>query len=64
MAEKNIYAAINAVMQEVGAVASRVLFLCRGRLVFDGSTDEFLAGGDAESRFYELSREETAARAA
>ena len=52
------------ILQEVGAVASRVLFLCRGRLVFDGSTDEFLAGGDAESRFYELSREETAARAA
>ena len=52
------------ILQEVKAVASRVLFLCRGRLVFDGTADEFLAGGDAEKRFFELSREQEAAPAA
>lgn len=52
------------ILQEVKAVASRVLFLCRGRLVFDGSADEFLAGGDADKRFFELSREQEAAPAA
>ncbi|MGI5831552.1 MAG: ABC transporter ATP-binding protein [Thermoguttaceae bacterium] len=45
------------ILQEVKAVASRVLFLSRGRLVFDGSADEFLAGGNPDQRFYELSRE-------
>ena len=52
------------VLQEVRAVASRVLFLCRGRLVFDGSADEFLAAGDPDRRFYELSREGEKAPAA
>ena len=52
------------ILQEVKAVASRVLFLCRGRLVFDGTADEFLAGGDADKRFFELSREQEAAPAA
>ncbi len=48
------------ILQEVKAVASRVLFLCRGRLVFDGTADEFLAGGDPDKRFYELSHEQAA----
>lgn len=52
------------ILQEVKAVASRVLVLCRGRLVFDGTADEFLAGGDADKRFFELSREQEAAPAA
>ena len=51
------------ILQEVKAVASRVLFLCRGRLVFDGSANRFLAEGDAEERFYQLSRENEAAPA-
>ena len=52
------------ILQEVKAVASRVLFLCRGRLVFDGSADKFLAAGDPDRRFYELSREGEKAPAA
>ena len=34
------------------------------RLVFDGSADEFLAAGDPDRRFYELSREGEKAPAA
>ncbi len=33
------------IMQEVGAMCSRALFINEGRLVFDGSIDELTAGG-------------------
>lgn len=45
------------ILQEVKAVASRVLFLSGGRLVFDGTVDEFLCGRDPDERFYDLSHE-------
>lgn len=43
------------VLQEVEAICDRVLFIHEGRLVFDGPTSEFKAGGtDLDSRFHEL----------
>lgn len=45
------------ILQEVEAVASRVLFINEGRLVFDGTIDDFKKkGGDIESRFRELTK--------
>ena len=43
------------ILQEVKAVASRVLFLCGGKLIFDGTADAFLCGKDPDERFYDLS---------
>ncbi|MHC5023121.1 MAG: ABC transporter ATP-binding protein [Planctomycetota bacterium] len=43
------------ILQEVDAVADRVIFIHAGRIVFDGSTDEFRAGhGSLDERFQEL----------
>ncbi|MCA9295929.1 MAG: ABC transporter ATP-binding protein [Phycisphaerales bacterium] len=43
------------ILQEVEAVADRVIFIHRGRLVFDGSLDSFRAGGASlEERFRAL----------
>jgi len=43
------------ILQEVEAVAARVLFINEGRLVFDGTIDEFRKGGhDLDKRFHEL----------
>ena len=43
------------ILQEVKAVASRVLFINQGILVFDGSVADFLAGQpDPDQRFHEL----------
>jgi ABC-2 type transport system ATP-binding protein len=45
------------ILQEVEAVASRVLFINEGRLVFDGAIDEFKQkGSDIETRFRELTK--------
>ena len=45
------------ILQEVEAVASRVLFINEGRLVFDGTIAEFKKQGtDIESRFRELTK--------
>ena len=44
------------ILQEVEAMASRVLFISEGRLVFDGSTEKLLANGETlEERFQALS---------
>ena len=43
------------ILQEVEAVASRVVFITEGRLVFDGSIDEFRAGtADLDAKFRKL----------
>jgi ABC-2 type transport system ATP-binding protein len=45
------------ILQEVGPVADRVLFLHEGRLVFDGSPTELIADGrPIEEQFYRLTR--------
>jgi ABC-2 type transport system ATP-binding protein len=43
------------ILQEVEAMAGRVLFIDEGRLRFDGSTKEFMAGKPMDVRFRELS---------
>jgi ABC-2 type transport system ATP-binding protein len=44
------------ILQEVEAMASRILFINEGRLVFDGPTSEFHAQGKSlDERFHELS---------
>ena len=43
------------ILQEVEAVADRVIFIHEGRIVFDGSIDEFRKGGPTlDERFREL----------
>ena len=42
------------ILQEVEAVADRVLFVDRGRLIFDGTAEELGADGSLEKPFYEL----------
>lgn len=44
------------ILQEVGAVASRVIMIDAGRLVFDGTADELRArgGGSLDQAFYAL----------
>jgi len=43
------------ILQEVEAVASRVVFINEGRLVFDGTIDKFRSGGsDLDARFRKL----------
>ncbi len=42
------------ILQEVEAVASRVLFINEGRLVFDGTTDEFKTSGKAKDESLDL----------
>ncbi len=43
------------ILQEVEAVASRVVFINEGRLAFDGSIDEFRNGGsDLDAKFRKL----------
>jgi ABC-2 type transport system ATP-binding protein len=46
------------ILQEVEAIASRVLFITEGRLVFDGPVSGLTADGKSlDSRFHELSVE-------
>lgn len=42
------------ILQEVEAVADRVLFVDRGKLVFDGTPAELTTGGTLEENFYRL----------
>ncbi|QDU62092.1 putative ABC transporter ATP-binding protein YxlF [Planctomycetes bacterium Pan216] len=42
------------ILQEVEAVAQRVIFIHEGRIVFDGSVDDFKAQGDMDAKFAEL----------
>ncbi len=43
------------ILREVEVMATRVLFINQGRLVFDGPTDELASGGKPlEERYYEL----------
>jgi len=42
------------ILQEVEAVASRVIFINEGRLVFDGNINEFRTGGDLDAKFRKL----------
>ncbi len=46
------------ILQEVEAIAGRVLFINEGRLVFDGSVAEFRADGrELDARFHQLTTE-------
>jgi ABC-2 type transport system ATP-binding protein len=45
------------ILQEVDAIADRVLVVRKGRLVFDGAPTELASSGSLEQRFYELTRE-------
>lgn len=42
------------ILQEVEAVANRVILIDRGRLVFDGTPEELRRDGSMEKTFYEL----------
>jgi ABC-2 type transport system ATP-binding protein len=45
------------ILQEVEAMADRVIFISEGRIVFDGSTEEFMSReGQMDDTFYELTR--------
>lgn len=48
------------ILQEVTAVAHRVILVNEGRLVFDGSPAELTRDGSLESTFYRLTGHETA----
>jgi ABC-2 type transport system ATP-binding protein len=45
------------ILQEVDAVADRVLFIHNGKLIFDGSPGELMEEGSLEKPFYRLTRE-------
>jgi ABC-2 type transport system ATP-binding protein len=42
------------ILQEVDAIANRVLFVHEGRLIFDGTPDELKENGSLEEPFYRL----------
>ncbi|HQU73764.1 MAG TPA: ABC transporter ATP-binding protein [Calditrichia bacterium] len=46
------------ILQEVEAVADRVVFISRGRLVFDGTPAALKEKGSLEESFYRLTRDE------
>ena len=46
------------ILQEVDAIADRVLFVHNGRLVFDGAPDELREDGSLERPFHRLTRDE------
>ena len=45
------------ILQEVDAIADRVLLIHRGKLVFDGKPDELKENGSLEEPFYRLTRD-------
>jgi ABC-2 type transport system ATP-binding protein len=45
------------ILQEVEAIADRILVIHNGRLVFDGTARELAGHGSLEQAFYELTRE-------
>ena len=47
------------ILQEVGAVADRVLLVHDGKLLLDGKPEELKEDGSLERRFYELTSEKT-----
>ena len=49
------------ILQEVEAVADRVLLIHNGRLVYDGALAELEENGSLEEPFYRLTREQAAA---
>ena len=42
------------ILQEVDAIADRVLFVHEGRMIFDGTPDELRDGDSLENPFYRL----------
>ncbi len=58
LGEKKTILLSTHILQEVEAIASRVLFINEGRLVFDGSVADLKANGhDLDTRFHELTTE-------
>ena len=49
------------ILQEVDAVADRVLFVHNGRMIFDGSPRELMEDGSLERSFYRMTRADGAA---
>ncbi|MBI3940528.1 MAG: ATP-binding cassette domain-containing protein [Acidobacteria bacterium] len=47
------------ILQEVGAVADRVILIHEGRLVFDGTPGEMAGGQPLEEAFYRLTRKQS-----
>jgi ABC-2 type transport system ATP-binding protein len=45
------------ILQEVDAVADRVIFIHNGRLVYDGAPEELREGGSLEKPFYRLTQD-------
>ena len=45
------------ILQEVEAIADRLLVIHNGRLILDGTPDDLNANGSLEQRFYELTRD-------
>jgi ABC-2 type transport system ATP-binding protein len=55
LGEKKTILISTHILQEVEAIASRVVFINEGRLVFDGTLADFKSGGhDLDYRFHEL----------
>jgi ABC-2 type transport system ATP-binding protein len=50
------------ILQEVEAIADRVLFVNDGRLVFDGTPDELKEGGSLEEPFYRMTSTPTSVK--
>lgn len=44
------------ILQEVQAMADRVVMISEGRLVFNGTPDELTSGGNIEQRFHQLTK--------
>ena len=47
------------ILQEVEALAARVIMVHRGRIVFDGPTSELSAGGSLEAAFHRLTYDDS-----
>ncbi len=57
LGEKNTILLSTHILQEVDALADRVIMVAEGRLVFDGQPKDLVAGGGTlDDRFYELTR--------
>jgi len=57
LGEKKTILLSTHILQEVDALADRVILVAEGRLVFDGTPQDLVAsGGTLDDRFYELTR--------
>ena len=57
LGEKKTILLSTHILQEVEALADRVILVAEGRLVFDGKPQDLVAsGGTLDDRFYELTR--------